>query len=189
LRWIRSYLRVPQKHGFLPQIESLFDIFKLDADAVSINKNIINLSTLVKTVCEYLEPRAALKNLDLIVNSSADIYVETDVDLFSGILRNLLDRVIKCTLVGGVGVDLTVHNGQAILRVQHTGIGASGDKTAKVREENYQEKNSAVETEKDPRLELSVVKRISDLLQVKVDLKSVGIAGTCFEITLPQYIP
>jgi len=171
------------------ELETLLDISKLDADVVPVVKNTVNISALVKTVCEFLKPKATLKKLDLVVNVSADIYAETDVDLFSRILRNLLDNAIKYTDVGSVTVDLNIYNNQARLRVWDTGIGISDDEAPKIWEEFYQVNNAARDTTKGLGLGLSVVKRVSKLLQVNVDLIRGEDGGACFEILLPQSAP
>jgi len=164
------------------EIDSLLDISKLDSQAMPVDIKLVNLSKLTTLVCESIEPRASHKFLSLQVDVPPDLYVKTDADLFSRMLRNLLDNAIKYTGSGFVRCSLHSKGDTLSLQIKDSGIGIDKDKLDLIWQEFFQIHDSSPGLG----LGLAMVNRIARLLAVEVQLSSSKDIGTCFELILPS---
>ena len=82
-------------------VDSLLDISKLDAGAITVEKQRVSVRRALERIEADFQSMAQNKQLELRVES-ADAELETDPVLLERILRNLVDNAIKYTLRGSV---------------------------------------------------------------------------------------
>ena len=170
------------------ELDSLLDISKLDANVVSVNAKIVNLSDLVSQIISSIKPTVDEKNLQLVTKIQPQIFTHTDAELFSRMLRNIIENAVKYTNKGNITCTLSVENSIASLKITDTGTGISAEEQSHIWEEFYQINNQARERQHGLGLGLSVVKRLSLLLGTEVRLIHSGPEGSCFEIVI-QTVP
>src|SRR4029453_499572 len=115
----------------------------------------------------------------------ANVFVETDPNLFLRILRNLTDNALKFTESGFVGLELPPAAGRAVVVVRDSGMGIPRELQAQVFEEFYQVHNPERDRSKGLGLGLSIVRRLADLLRIEMTMDSTPGGGTAFEWRLP----
>ena len=167
------------------QLDGLLDISKLDAGVVFAENKVFNLDELLRQHHAELDATAHAQGLQAELKSTANVFVETDPNLFLRVLRNLTDNALKFTESGFVGLELTTVGGRAVIVVRDSGMGIPHELQAQVFEEFYQVHNPERDRSKGLGLGLSIVRRLAHLLGIEVTMESTPGAGTVFELRLP----
>ena len=165
-------------------LASVLDISKLDSGAVVPNPTTCSLDDVLERLRSDFEPQAADKNLELIVERSAEA-ADTDPELLRRLIGNLLSNAIRYTDRGSVRVSCRPQGAELCIEVRDTGVGIPSDKLEKVFEEFYQVDRGAQRPE-GLGLGLSIVRRLANLLQCSVDVESSEREGTAFRIVVPR---
>ena len=165
-------------------VDSLLDISKLDARAVRVELQPVNIGALARSV--VAEYRAAAQRKGLALEApEGDLTVVSDPLLLERVLRNLVDNAIKYTPRGRVGVRLRAEGDQVRISVEDTGEGIPVEERERVFEEFYQIGNPERDRTKGLGLGLAIVRRIATLLGSEVDLQSEIGKGSTFTFRLP----
>ncbi len=149
-----------------------------------------NIREMLTTLKSEFDNRAADKNLTLNF-SSDDLLVESDRVCLSQILRNLIDNAIKYTPEGEVRVYTKPQgkNGEVVqVIIEDTGQGIAEANLAHIFDEFYQVHASA-DTSAGVGLGLSIVSRLTRLLDIHINVSSSLGEGTRFELTIPAASP
>lgn len=164
------------------QLDTLLDISKLDAGVVPVNRRNFLLLPYLSRLIEEFKPIAQRKNLELKLEiglSSGDA-CHSDPLLLERVLRNLIDNAIKYTETGRVTLSAKRTASHFELSVRDTGAGIPLAEQAHVFEEFYQLDNPSRDRSQGLGLGLSIVSRLSDLLQLGIALQSHPGQGTSF---------
>lgn len=167
-------------------LDTLLDVSRIDANEIQINRQDLNLSTLLQTIQAEFGSVASGKGLELRVHCAPEICVNSDVSQLGRMIRNLVSNAIRYTDSGKVLIGVRRRSGHYELQVWDTGIGIDDTQIDKVFEEFYQVDNPERDREKGVGLGLSIVSRLSTLLDHKVSVRSVPGKGSCFSIRLPK---
>ncbi|HEY8607770.1 MAG TPA: hybrid sensor histidine kinase/response regulator [Noviherbaspirillum sp.] len=168
------------------QLDSLLDISKLDAGVVQAMPEPVALGRLLDRIREECAPDARRKGLALAVDCPPDLRARTDPVLFERIVRNLVGNAIKYTQAGDVRVEAYLQAQQVVLTVSDTGPGIAAAEQARVFEEFYQLENPERDRTKGLGLGLAIVRRLVDLLGIRMEMVSQPGAGTQFFLLLPE---
>ncbi len=161
------------------------DISRLDADAVSVEIEPVNLQEMVDELLVEFSSLASAKNLDLRSYISDD-YVWSDARQLERIIRNLLGNAIKYTDQGGVLIGTRRDGSRLRLEVWDTGKGILGSEIDNIYQEFYQIDNLERDRSKGIGLGLSIVQRLSELLAHPLKVKSVFGKGSVFSISIAK---
>lgn len=167
------------------QLDQLLDISKLDAGVVTPDKKIVDLGDMLRM--HHAEMRAIIeeKGLRAVVDAPTGMRCWTDPALVLRVLRNLTENAVKFTQSGHVALRLRTDNGAALISVEDTGRGIPPGELAMVFEEFYQVDNPERDRTKGLGLGLSIVRRLCNLLGIKLDLQSVAGQGTTVTLRVP----
>ena len=171
--------------GMASQFDALLDISKLDAGVVHANPAPFEPRRLVERLQHEFAPVAQAKGLAFVTTCTFDGVVETDRMLLERIVRNLLDNAIKYTDAGTVRLDVVATGRDVMIAIADTGRGIPKAEHARVFEEFYQLDNPERDRARGFGLGLSIVKRLSDLLGIEVEMTSAPGKGTTFRLRLP----
>lgn len=160
----------------------LLDISKLDAELPQANIQSVKLNHIFEKVKIDFLVLAKDKGLNLKIDSS-DIVINTDNIMLERIIRNLTSNAVRYTTEGRIYISSYVNESNTIITIQDTGIGIAKEKQTIIFDSYTQ-----VETKNDIGLGLglSIVKKLSQALKVKIDLKSDLGVGSCFSIIIPN---
>lgn len=169
------------------QLDALLDVSKLDAGVVTVQPIVLDLAALAARLGADFAPIAAAKGLALAVRPGPSVAIISDDVLLGRIVANLLDNAIKYTDSGTVSLTVARQDGQAMLVVEDTGQGMDAQEHERVFEEFYQLHNPERNRSRGLGLGLSIVRRLVDLLGVRMEMKSAPGAGTSFVLAFPEY--
>ena len=164
---------------------ALLDISKLDAGTIDVERNHIYLDRMLTQLEGEFTPLAKKKNLDFSVQFDGQV-VDTDALLLERLIRNLVGNAFRYTKEGMVRVTSELKDGRVWILISDTGIGIAQADQGRVFEEFVQLGNTERDRSQGIGLGLSIVKRLADLLDVKLQLTSSEGAGSTFRIGVPQ---
>jgi signal transduction histidine kinase len=169
-------------------LESLFnellDLSKIDSGAIKPNLCDFALHPLLDRLQMNMQPDAFEKGLQLRLRSR-EFFVRTDPILLERILGNLICNAIRYTSSGGILVGLRKRGESLSIEVWDSGPGIPEDQHGRIFEEFYQIGNPARDRRKGLGLGLSIVKRLSQLLDLPLFMRSRPGRGTMFRIDVP----
>jgi signal transduction histidine kinase len=168
-------------------LDGLLDISRLDANAVELQLEAVEVSAMLESIRAEFSPVAAQAGLTLTVQTAAhgDHWMHTDSDLMTRVLSNLVSNALKFTAAGGVSLSAVVDGSAVRISIADTGVGIPASEQEKVFEEFYQIGNASRDRTMGLGLGLSIVKRATELLNVPMKLESGTGHGTRVELRVP----
>lgn len=162
---------------------AVLDISRLDTGAMKPQLASFPLNDLLVRVVTDFAPVAREKNLRFTVLPTS-VYVRSDPNLLRRLIQNLVSNAIKYTREGRVLVGVRRRGNQAIIHVYDTGIGIPSTKFRTVFRE-FARLEEGARAASGLGLGLSIVDRISRVLNHSVDIASQSGQGTRFRVELP----
>ncbi len=165
-------------------LNALLDISKLESGAIKPDPSDFLVSEIFEELRHEFVSLAESKGLALNVAPS-EASAHSDASLVTQILRNLLTNAIKYTRSGWVALRCLHEQSWVRLEVLDSGIGIPADKLQYIYDEFYQVGVPTNNTRDGYGLGLSIVQRIANLLNAKLDVQSELGKGSLFALTLP----
>lgn len=171
-------------------LDTMLDVSRLDAGSVQPRIARVGVHGLLRSLLNNFAGRAEEKGLQLRVRAPGGIAVKSDALLLERLLGNLVDNAIKYTGEGGVVVAARVgaasgRPGHVRFDIVDTGIGIPAEHRQRVFEEFFQVGNPQRDRRAGLGLGLSIVRRLSELLEHPVSLASRPRGGTRFQVWAP----
>lgn len=163
-------------------LDDLIELSRLDFGVVAGRRRVFALDEVLRRVESDLLPLAESKGLALrVAPCRADI--DSDPVLLERILRNLAGNAVRYTARGRVLIGCRRRGGWLAIQVWDTGIGIQKADRKRIFEEFYRVGGDG--GGEGIGLGLSIVQRLSRLLDHPVDLCSEPDRGTMFEVRVP----
>ena len=174
--------KLVRSHDHLSKLfDSLLDISNLDSGSVKVNLQAVSIAELYSSLEEDYRLAAQKKGLNFIVEPN-NVSIKTDPILISRIIGNLLSNAIRYTPKGAITLGVIEDQNQVYITVTDTGIGISKDHHQQIFNEFEQLNNSHRDYRLGLGLGLSIVKRLSDLLDHEITLDSTKGSGSTFSL-------
>jgi PAS domain S-box-containing protein len=170
-------------------LNDMFDVAKFDSGGVSVKRELVAPSRIVRDLMAELAPVAANKGLEFRVFTHDGGLVDTDPFLLKRVLFNLLANAIRYTETGGVLFGVRKRGESMAFEVWDTGIGIAPEVQELVFDEFYQVADEAQNRSKGTGLGLAIVRRLCGLLQCQVSLTSRPGRGSVFRVVVPSAPP
>jgi two-component system, sensor histidine kinase len=185
----------PEGRRLLEQIEAstnamgglfnaLLDISSLDAGVVEVSRRPFTVGPLLDRVCRDHVEEAKAKGVSLVWKRCA-LILDSDSLLVERIARNLVSNAVRYTDRGRIVVGCRRRGAVASIQVWDTGRGIPLDQQDRVFQEYVQLGNPERDREKGLGLGLAIVRRLTDLLDCRLTLRSRPGHGSCFEVAIP----
>lgn len=172
-------------------LSSLLDISKLDSSLIVPNVAAISLRRQVQQFNAEFLSLSKEKNLSsqlLFTNIAIDddLIASLDPALFLRILSNVAHNALKFTQSGFVNFIFSEQENDIVLEIRDSGCGIAEEHIAHLFFEFYQVENSERSADKGLGLGLSIVKRLSDLLGIKISIESELGRGSTVRLIIPR---
>lgn len=165
-------------------LDRVLDISKLEAGLINAERNPCTLSTLFRRLDSEFSALAESKELRF-RSIGCSAVVDTDPSILDTILRNLLSNAFKFTRSGRVVLGARRRPGRIEIQVWDTGIGIPSEKLDSVFEEFFQIGNEERNRQKGLGLGLSIVQRLSVLIDARISVRSEPGKYTVFSVCVP----
>ncbi|MEQ1756297.1 MAG: ATP-binding protein [Micropepsaceae bacterium] len=186
----QKYARTILESGkhLLALVNDILDLSKIEAGALKLDMEIIDVGALVGNTVARVETIARQKNLEMRIENSIDGNRKFfgDRNRLSQVLANLLGNAIKFTDAGGlvIGVD---HESDSLTRfwIRDTGCGIAADQFGVIFERFRQVDGTSTRKHGGAGLGLSICKELIGLMGGKIGVESTLGQGTLMWFTVP----
>ena len=175
------------KH-LLALINDILDITRIEAGRMPLTVSAFRVQELMAEVLAELEPIVKRSTLDVRVRTRAGVpQLRTDRQKVKQIVLNLLSNALKFTAEGGVTITAS-YDGKArmvAIAVADTGVGIAPEDQARVFEDFRQLDSSPARGYGGTGLGLAICRRLANMLEGTIDLRSEPGQGSTFTLRLP----
>ncbi len=170
-------------------VNDILDLSKIEAGKLRIAKEKVALQPLLREIQSLMAVRAKEKGLPLVFEYEGALpdIVEIDRARLRQIIINLLSNAIKFTETGGVQLTAKLCPEKPLLQIDvvDTGIGISQELQIRLFDTFMQGDSSATRRYGGIGLGLAISKRLVEMLEGAITLKSTPGKGSTFTITVP----
>ncbi len=163
---------------------AILDISRLDTGALKPEPTVFRLDELLQGLALDFQPIATEKGLELRTVSTS-LSVRSDRRLLRRLLQNLVSNALKYTQEGRVVVGCRRRGNRVLIEVHDTGMGIPKGKQKAIFQE-FHRLDDGMRVAKGLGLGLSIVERISHVLNHPVKIRSEADNGSCFSVELPR---
>ena len=169
-------------------IDDLLDVSRITNDKVLLRLERISVASVVNAAIEAAQPVMDAGHHRLVVNLAAeDVRLDADPTRLVQVMGNLLNNAAKYSPDGGlITLSAWLEAGQAVLRVEDTGLGIPADKLEDVFEMFSQVNHALDRSQGGLGIGLALVKRLVQMHGGSVSAQSAGLGrGSSFTVRLP----
>jgi signal transduction histidine kinase len=168
-------------------LDALLDISKLESNTFQVKHSNFCAQSLLNKIDQSFGVLAHAKGLRMRVRTSSLLLV-SDPMLLERILLNLVSNALRYTREGGMLVGLRRRGAYARIDVWDTGAGIAQEESRHIFDEFYRGRTVSRESA-GMGLGLSIVRRLAQLLDIPVTMRSMPGKGSLFSITVPLAPP
>ncbi len=185
----RKFIDIILKHAqrLNRLVEDLLTISKIELGEIKFHFENASISDAVNNVLPLIEPKARLKNIEIInLVSEKFPLIKADRDRLVQIFVNILDNAVKFTPENGkVSIAAEEANGYAVIRVSDTGIGVPKEEIERLGERFYRVDRNRSRELGGTGLGLSIVKHLMTAHGGKMEIASQLGRGTKVSLFFP----
>jgi signal transduction histidine kinase/DNA-binding response OmpR family regulator len=185
--WARDVVERQVTH-LAQLVDDLLDVSRITQGKISLKKEPVELGKVIQHSIDTARSLLEAKRHHLAVNvSAAPIWVYGDFARLSQVVGNILNNAAKYTSEGGkIELSASAERGEALICVRDNGIGIDGALLPHVFELFTQGERSLDRSQGGLGVGLTVVERLVDLHQGRVEVHSDGVGkGSLFRVILP----
>jgi CheY-like chemotaxis protein/nitrogen-specific signal transduction histidine kinase len=175
-------------HAMGSSLDTMLDVSRLDAGVVQPEVVATPLKSTLQILNQMFSSRAEDKGLQLRLRTTP-MWVLSDPQLLQRLLANLVENALKYTEQGGVLVVARARDNQVCIDVIDTGVGIAPEHIEQIFDEFYQVDNPGRDRSQGLGIGLSIVRRLSRLLDHPLQIKSRPGMGSRFRLSLPMALP
>lgn len=170
-------------------VDSLFELAKLDAGQVQVNRERFALTDLLQDVSYKHTLMAQHKRIRIVTHFPQQLpLVDADIGLIERVLDNLMDNALRNTPQDGrIDLSLSARDNEIDITITDSGPGIADDDLPYIFDRYYQSRDGAVSTRGSAGLGLAISKRILELHQSRIRVENAPGAGAQVQFSLPAF--
>jgi len=173
-----------ESERILTMLNSLMDISEAETGVLNLEKEIVDVSTLIGQVFDIYRYVAEEKDIFINVRVTDQPGIFADPARMRQVLGNLLDNAIKYTHPGGrIDIETSRRQQNMVIRIQDSGVGMPPEELPRIWERLYRGDQSR--SQRGLGLGLSLVKAIVEAHEGRIEVVSTHGQGSTFSIYLP----
>jgi signal transduction histidine kinase/CheY-like chemotaxis protein len=169
-------------------VEDLLDVSRISRGKLTIRKELVELSGVMKSAVDTVRPLLAAKNQSLSISlPDQAVYLQADPVRLSQVFSNLLNNATKYTPPDGcISVAATVEGGVACVRITDSGKGISPATLPVMFEMFVQDEHTDLRGQPGLGVGLALAKRLMELHGGTIEADSEGRGhGSTFSVRIP----
>jgi two-component system, sensor histidine kinase and response regulator len=173
--------------GMRQLILNLLDLTKIETGKPTQRLEKVNIRKVVQLSVDTIRPYSIQKDVDIYINTPAEIEMTADAGEIEIIMNNLISNAVKYNKTGG-RVDIFLEKKDSVLKitVSDTGIGLQKEDKDRIFEDFVRIKSSETREVTGSGLGLSIVRKIVDMYSGSIDVQSEPGKGTTFIVSLTE---
>lgn len=173
----------------LSLINDVLDISKIEAGKVELSCEEFELADVIQEVVDIAHPKAIEKNLKVDTRSDEFIKLYTDKRRLKQVLLNLVSNAVNYTDKGSICIDARRKPGETVrISVRDTGIGIPAEDIGKLFSPFQQIESTLTKKNKGTGLGLYLCKKLMQMMQGDIFVKSSQGKGSTFYIEMPVHL-
>lgn len=185
-----EYLKIIYNKGnsLYEIMEEFFQVSKLDSDDVQFHLEKINISEIIRqNIISFFSEIQKLKIEPIINVGNSDVYILSDKKIINRILNNLIINIIKHgTDATKMGIELSENEKYIFIEIWDNGVGITEEELNHIFDRLYTVEKSRSTSLKNSGLGLTIVKKLVELLDGGISVKSKSFERTSFIINFPK---
>ena len=167
-------------------ITDLLELVKLDKKASELHIELVNINDLLEVILKRLQPIAARKNIELILDSFRPVNAEIDETKLTLALSNLVENAIKYNVEDGwVRVSLNADHKYFYVTVADSGMGIPEESLDRIFERFYRVDKSHSREIGGTGLGLAITRNAIVMHRGAIKVYSKEKEGTTFSVRIP----
>jgi signal transduction histidine kinase/ActR/RegA family two-component response regulator len=168
-------------------VDDLLDVARVMSGKIVLERRPVDLAECVQRSVDTLRAAGRLEHHAVTV-TAAPAWVRADEVRVEQIVTNLVGNALKFTPPAGrIGVDVRADADEAVLRVEDSGVGITGDLLPRVFDAFAQGDQASDRTRGGLGIGLALVRHLVELQQGRVEASSAGVGlGSVFTVRLPR---
>ncbi len=167
-------------------INDILDLSRIEAGAVTVEHDEIDLHPLVDEIVATLAPEVERKGIGFAVEFEApEMIVVSDARKLSQILLNLTSNAVKFTETGSVTVRVLRSGSTLTFSVEDTGPGIEADQLETIFSEFTRGERTPDQSAEGTGLGLAISRGLAEMLGGRIEVQSEVGRGSIFTLTLP----
>jgi len=172
--------------GMRTLILDLMDLTRVESGKLKRNITQVNLSEIATTAIDTMLPYSIQRDVTVQLDTPGPIAAMADAEEMEIIFNNLISNAIKYNKTGGqVQCRLTSDTCCVTIEVSDTGIGIGESDLNRIFDDFVRIKNEQTKNITGSGLGLSIVKKLVDSYQGRIEVRSVPDQGTAFIVKIP----
>lgn len=164
-------------------LRTLLDISRLDAGEMQPHLTSFALADVFESLESDFRPLAEKAGLRFTIRAT-DAHIISDRTMLRRVLQNILSNALRYTVTGGVLIGARKRGNTIRIDVVDSGSGIARDQYERVYDEFHRGPDAAAVYSEGLGLGLSIVRRMSDALNHKLELTSILGKGTAFRVNV-----
>lgn len=170
----------------LALIDDVIDLERIDVGRISLTFEQADIAALVTETADLLRSYIQAKGLYLQVNIAADLPpLQIDRLRVRQVLLNLITNAARFTVQGGISVDVTRQGETLMFEITDTGHGIPDAELPRIFDEFYSRNQTFSKWHSGSGLGLPISRKLVEIHQGQMGVKSTYRLGTTFWFTLP----
>lgn len=168
-------------------LQGMIEMIKLKSDRFELKKSKINIKDFILNLVDNYKMDMITRGIGFHTDlPDQELYVDLDPLKFRLVIQNLISNAIKFTEKGGnITISLYKKNNDIKIEIKDSGIGIPENKYAYIFEQFSKAKRTGVRGEKSTGLGLSIARKITQIHQGNIEVKSKVGEGSSFIVSLP----
>lgn len=166
-------------------VTNLININAIETGKYNVNKENLNLSALIKHIVEDFQHRASHKDIEIVYTETEETKITTDENAIYSILDNLISNALKYSSGGSYIFIKLIRTDKVTIKIKDNGLGIPDSEKEKVFQKFSRMSNKPTAGEGSTGLGLSIVKKLTELIDGKIYFESEYGKGTTFIVELP----
>lgn len=164
--------------------DDLLDLSKFDAGHIKANIRVVALNELLLPINNEFSPMCNAKNIQWKFSVPDNLYIKSDPELLSRLIRNILSNALRYTEQGHISLSVFPSNNEILCEIEDTGLGIPESDQRRIFGQ-YVQLNNKPSREKGAGLGLAIVKHIDEVLNLNLEMRSHTNTGTYFSFRIP----
>jgi PAS domain S-box-containing protein len=167
-------------------LENLLEWSRVQLDQIQFQPQSVNLAGEAEKIKQLFAVTSAQKNITIFNEADKNIFVNADINMLSGILRNLIVNAIKFSNRGGmVWINAELKDGSVIVSVKDNGVGMNDEIKRKIFRADTMYTTYGTEKERGTGLGLLLCREFIEKHNGRIWVESEPGKGSTFFFSIP----
>jgi len=170
-------------------VQDLLSITSIESGKFVSERAPVDVKKVISEIILFMEHEAEAREIQIILNADESVPLLTgDKNALTYLFNNLISNAIKYNRdKGSVTIDLETNIDRILVSVSDTGLGITEEDQRKIFTEFFRSRREEIQKIPGTGLGLNIAKRIAELHNGSIEVKSILGEGSQFRVTLPLH--